>query len=130
MRVSAMKEEPDFEWYKSQICHDVKNLGDVGFIVDILKADEIRKLYQKNWNCECLYLLAMLDYLCRVNNMPYVTDYNDLRSYEMKNTVYPFNILILDYLSKTNENKERSLQEAIPEFLRHNIVEAEIRNIY
>jgi hypothetical protein len=37
-----------FEAYKSNICHMVKDLGDIDFIIDTLESDRIRKLYQKN----------------------------------------------------------------------------------
>ena len=35
-----------FESYKSTICHQVKELGDLRFIIDILQNDKIRTLYQ------------------------------------------------------------------------------------
>ena len=52
-----------FENFKSNTCHQVKDLGDAGFILDLLETDRIRTLYDKRWYPEALYLLAMLDYV-------------------------------------------------------------------
>ncbi len=36
------------------------------FITETLEADEIRKLYERRWYREALYLLTMIDYLSRI----------------------------------------------------------------
>jgi hypothetical protein len=58
----------EFETFKSAICHKVKDMGDMDFIIEILESEEIRRLFQKGWYPESLYLLAMADYLCREND--------------------------------------------------------------
>jgi transcriptional regulator with XRE-family HTH domain len=118
-----------FEVYKSNICHYVKSLGDIDFIISIIKSDIIYRYMDMWWHCEALYLLAMVDYLCRVNDLPLYEEYEELRGLKMPKIIYPAGILILSAVMKNNEPKERSLREAIPEFLRHNIVESEVRNI-
>ena len=45
----ALDYRASFETYKSSVCHKVKDMGDMGFIIDILESDEIRRLYQKRW---------------------------------------------------------------------------------
>ena len=124
-----MKKRMDFELYKSHICHKIKYLGDLDFIMEILQTNEIRTLYKKKLYPECLYLLAMLDYLSRENELPVCTDYDDMRNMKMKEILYPHGIKIACMLSHSEEPKIKSLQEAIPEFIRHNIVESEIRNV-
>ena len=59
----SMKYRMDFELYKSAVCHQVKDMGDMPFIIKTLESNEIRELYQKKWYAECFYLLAMVDYL-------------------------------------------------------------------
>ena len=59
-----------FEIFKSNTCHYVKDMGDLDFIETVLKSDEIQKLYNKRWYPEALYVLAMLDYLSRINEIP------------------------------------------------------------
>ena len=61
----------DFELFKSNTCHRLKDLGDIPFMIELLEKDEIRKDYQKGWYRESLYLLAMLDYVSRENQDVY-----------------------------------------------------------
>jgi hypothetical protein len=84
---------------------------------------------EKRWYREGLYLLGMIDYLCRENNIPLDESYSDLRRAKLSEPVYSAGTLILCAALKSDEPKEKSIKEAIPEFLRHNIVEAEVRNV-
>lgn len=36
-----------FETFKSNICHHVKDLGNIDFIIETLEEDEVRKLYDR-----------------------------------------------------------------------------------
>ena len=125
----AMEHRPAFEIFKSNICHYVKDMGDFDFLMDVIKSDMILNYLDKQWYREALYLLAMVDYLCRENGLPLYEDYEDLRHMKFSNVVFPVGVLILCAALKSDEAKEKSLREAIPEFLRHNIVESEVRNI-
>ncbi|MCL2158855.1 MAG: helix-turn-helix transcriptional regulator [Oscillospiraceae bacterium] len=125
----AMEYRPSFETFKSNICHYVKDMGDIDFIIDVIKSDRILSFLEKQWYCEALYLLAMVDYLCRENNLPLHEDYEELRHMKLSETVYPTGVLILCSAFHSDEPKKNSLREAIPEFLRHNIVESEVRNV-
>lgn len=118
-----------FEVFKSNVCHFVKDKGDIDFIIDTLTSDEIRSLYKRKWYAECFYLLAMVDYLSRENDVPLCTKYNDIRSQKMKDVIYPASIILMDETMKTDKHKQESLTHAIPEFLRFNIVESEVRNV-
>jgi len=125
-----LEARPTFEIFKSHICHMVKDMGDVDFIIATLSEDRIRKLYQKQWYPESLYLLAMVDYLCRENGLPLCVEYNDLRGVRLAETIYPASIIALSVASNSDEPKVESLNIAIPEFARFNIVENEVRNVY
>ncbi len=119
-----------FEVFKSNICHLVKDKGDINFLLDILTTDEIRTLYNRKWYAECLYLLAMVDYISRENEVPLCTKYNDIRRCKMQEPLYPASVVILDTALNTDRQRQESLSKAIPEFLRFNIVECEVRNVY
>jgi hypothetical protein len=121
---------PSFELFKSNVCHSVKDMGDLDFMINILESGRIRELYDKQWYAESLYLLAMLDYLSRENSFPLCDEYDDLRRAKLKRPIFPAGILALCALYNNDELKAESLREAIPEFIRHNIVEAEVRNVY
>ena len=129
MTYHEMPDRPSFENFKSTICHRVKEMGDLCFIENTLKSEEIWQLYELEWYPECLYMLAMLDYLCRENELPVCSDYNDLRSFKLEHIMFPAGVLIVDKLHDNNKMREKSWNEAIPEFKRFNIVECEVRDV-
>ena len=118
-----------FELYKSNVCHQVKEKGDIQFIIDTLENNEVRRLYDKEWYPESFYLLAMLDYISRENGVPVCADYNDIRKCKLQETVYPAGILTAFAVSKSEDIKKEAYLDAIPEFRRFNIVENEVRNV-
>jgi len=118
-----------FELYKSNICHQVKELGDINFIVQTLESDLIRKYFQRGWYPESLYLLAMLDYLSRQNNVPLCTQYDDLRRGRLSGIIYPASVLAIAAASKNDLVKKQAVKDSIPEFIHFNIVECEVRNV-
>lgn len=118
-----------FETFKSNTCHHVKDLGDIDFIIETLEADEIRKLYNKQWYREALYLLAMVDYLSRLNSLPICTNYNDLRCKKLEKPYFPSSVAVSYAATGDERIKNEAVANAIPEFLRFNIVESEVRNV-
>jgi len=118
-----------FDIFKSNTCHRLKELGDFSFMIELLENDDIRKYYNKKWYAESLYLLAMLDYLSRINDIPYCNLYDDLRNLKMEKTLYPSSILVLSEVENDENVLTCAINESIPEFIRFNIVEKEIRNV-
>ena len=118
-----------FENFKSTICHRVKELGDIDFIADTLESQEIRTYYEKKWYPESLYLLAMLDYISRENDIPLCDDYDDLRRCRLEKPIYPASIRAVSAASKSDAALKRAAATAIPEFKRFNIIENEVRNV-
>lgn len=118
-----------FEIFKSNICHRVKDMGDIDFIIDTLESDMIRSLYKKMWYPESLYLLGMIDYLSKINDLPMCTNYNDIRRHKLNQIVYPSSVLIQAAVMHSEDVKAEARKRAIPEFMRFNIVESEVRNL-
>lgn len=118
-----------FENFKSTVCHRVKEMGDVGFMMDLLDSNAIRIYYDRHWYPESLYLLAMLDYLSRLHNLPQCSDYDDLRQCKLEKTVYPASVMAVSLAAGNDEALKQAEREAIPEFMRFNIVESEVRNV-
>lgn len=118
-----------FELFKSNICHRVKELGDINFIIDTLENDEIRVYYDRQWYPESFYLLAMLDYISRVNDVPICKEYNDLRGQSLSEPLYPSSVIAMTAINKNDSAKKQSYKESIPEFMRFNIIESEVRNV-
>lgn len=119
----------DFELFKSSICHELKEKGDIKFVIEMLEEDPIHKYYKKKWHPECFYLLAMLDYISRLNNIPICTRYNDLRNMKLKKVIYPSSILTASYVTKNDTIIKEAIKESISEFIRFNIVESDVRNV-
>ena len=89
----------------------------------------IRQYADQGWYAECLYLLAMVDYLSRENGLPLCNDYDDLRQMKLKAPLYPFSVVIADAVSNDQQRMKACMQQAIPEFRRFNIIESEVRNV-
>lgn len=118
-----------FENFKSAVCHRVKRLGDIDFIMDTLESQEIRTYFDRKWYPESLYLLAMLDYVSRENDIPLCDDYDDLRQYKLEKPIYPSSIRAISAASRSDAALTRAAAAAIPEFRRFNIIENEVRNV-
>jgi len=125
----SMEYRQSFDTYKSYVCHMVKDMGDLDFIIETLETDRIRELYKKRWYPESLYLLAMVDYLSRENDLPLCNEYNEIRAVRLREPVYPSSILTICAFSRSDQPKTDSYKQAIPEFIRFNIVESEVRNV-
>ena len=127
--IDQERSRPSFEVFKSNTCHRVKDMGDIPFLIQLLQTNQIRELYEKKWYPEAFYLLAMLDYLSRVNHVPICNNYNDIRRGKLQRPIYPSSVIILCQTMQSDAPKEECLRLAIPEFLRFNIVESEVRNV-
>ncbi len=125
---SGKEKREAFETYKSNICHYVKDKGDIEFIIDMLEKDEVRRLYRLKWYAEAFYLLGMVDYLSRENDVPICTNYDDLRTKKLSAPLYPTGAILLDQAMKTDEHCKKCEANAIPEFKRFNLMECEVRD--
>ena len=119
----------DFEIFKSNICHRIKDVGDFDFIISVLQSDDVRRYWSKKWYPEAFYVLAMLDYLSRENDIPICNKYDDIRSQSLKSPLYPKDVVMAAKLSPELDRRDECRRMAIPEFMRFNIVECEVRNV-
>ena len=124
-----MEKRCSFELFKSNVCHWLKEEGDIDFLIQVLESDLIRKYYNRKWYLESFYLLGMFDYICRINDAPICSEYDDLRRQRMQEIIYPAGVLLTARVLGDESIKEQALKEAIPEILRFNIVESYIINV-
>lgn len=113
-----MEKRCSFELFKSNVCHWLKEEGDIDFLIQVLESDLIRKYYNRKWYLESFYLLGMLDYISRINDVPMCSEYDDLRQQRMQEIVYPVGVLLTARVLGDESIKEQALKEAIPEILR------------
>lgn len=71
----------------------------------------------------------MLDYISRVNEIPLCNEYDDLRQAKLKEIIYPSGVLALSAALRDDLPKKQAEKDAIPEFMRFNIIENEVRNV-
>ena len=124
-----MAPRPAFDLFKSNVCHRLKELGDVDFLIDTIESDEITTYYKRAWYPESLYLLAMVDYISRINDIPLCNSYSEIRKAKLRNVIFPSSIIAAAAVSGNNRIKELAMESSIPEFMKFNIVESEVRNV-
>lgn len=127
--VRSQERRTSFETFKSNVCHRVKELGDMDYIVSTLQGDEVGRYWRMKWYPEAYYTLAMLDYLCRENALPLCTKYSTLRNGKLKQPLFPRDIELAAKLDPSLDWRIKAMDEAIPEFMRFNIVEKDVRNV-
>ena len=125
-----MKEyRQNFEIFKSNICHSVKSMGDIKFLISILNSNKIQNYYEKKWYLESFYLLAMVDYLSRENSVPLCIEYDYIRNNKLEKPVFPSSVIAKCLIFQSDSPKIKSIKEAIPEFKSFNIIESDVRNV-
>jgi hypothetical protein len=118
-----------FEAYKSNVCHMLKYKGDLDFLEMILVDDTITQFYENKLYRNCFYLLAMVDYISKENDISLCTKYNYIRNQKLKKLQVPKSIQIADELLENHKTFDKAYSKAIPEFLEYNIMEGDIRNV-
>lgn len=123
-----LKKRIAFTQYKSNVCHELKSLGDIEFIKMTLKMGNVCSYFELGWYPEALYLVAMVDYLSRIHGIPLYTGYEKYRHCRLDEDIYPAGIICLDAACGNNNAKNKAYAEAIPEFKRFGIIEGDIRD--
>jgi hypothetical protein len=116
----------DLDIIRSNVCHRVRDMGELDFVLDTLQSEIIFHYWNENKQFQALYLLAMIDYVCRKNDVPLCENYNELRSFCFKKPIYTRDVLLSSKLIPDKDLKEEARNNSIPEFIRFNIVECDI----
>lgn len=113
-----------FDLFKSNVCHDLVQMGDKPFLKKHLAGDPIRDYYDRNMFMEALYLVSMIDYLCRKNDIPLPKEYDDIRQCKLDKLYVPKSVFLL--LKSKSVKMSYLWSESIDTFLKHNILEANV----
>lgn len=117
----------DFEVFKGNVYVRIQENGPLDFISKILVSNVIEEYWNDQNTLYAIYLLAMVDYLSKMNGVPLYSKYDYMRKYKLKDRIYPLSITISAKID--NKSEEEYIDDAIPEFLKYNIVEGDIFNI-
>ena len=117
----------NFDLFKSNVNHEYRRLKLKEFLEKYLLTSIIEDLYEQKEYDKALYLVSTIDYLCKKNDLPIPAKFDYIRKYKLDKVNVPESIY------RILETRQMTLNEvykkSIPEFLKHNIVEAEIENI-
>ena len=108
--------------FASSVQHRLKSKGQLPFLEETLSERKIDAYLEEGKVFEARYLLALIDYLCRINGLPLAKEYKYLRSYGFSQAIFMGNPI-------NEEMKTKNLADAIPEFLACNIIEGRIADI-
>lgn len=114
----------DFESFKSTIRHLIQEQSDLVFLQRVITEAWIDQYVKHQWFAEALYTLAMVDYLCRIHELPIIRDYESLRSMRLAHPLYPSSLMVMSLAER-----RQAFDTSIAEFKRFNIVENEIRRV-
>lgn len=114
----------DFEIFKSNVGHRIKERGQLQFLQETLCSDIVEDYWNKDLRLPALYLVAMVDYLSRLNEIPICTKYHEYRSYRLTEPVYP-----MSYWAQKRFDVSYELENVIPEFERFGIMEGGIFDV-
>ncbi|MBR4357438.1 MAG: helix-turn-helix transcriptional regulator [Butyrivibrio sp.] len=118
-----------FTLFKSEQCHLVNRMGQVEYVIEVLEDKKIDRFWRLCCYAEAMYMVAMVDYLSRLNDIPKCTNYNYIRNQKLKEKIYPIDAVIEKKLTNKNSLLKKMEKDAIPEFLAFNIVEGDVIHI-
>jgi len=125
--LSPLTFDDQFDLFKSNVCHELAALGDIEFIKNHLSNNSVQHFYDTERYPESLYLLSMLDYLCKKHSLPIPTEYHEIRKQRLKRLFVSKSVYLL---LKTKVIKISELfRESIKDFLDHNILESDFYNV-
>lgn len=117
----------DFDLFKSDTLQRLKKTDESSFITSVIESKEIENYFFKKKYLESLYLLSLVDYLSNKNSILLPQKYEQIKSYKCEKIYVSKSIYLL---LKLKQIKVTDIYKtAIKEFLKHNIVEAEIDKV-
>jgi len=118
----------NYDALRSEICHQLKDQGDLEFLQQLFNSDQVEKLYRRRLYFHCFYLVGLADYLCRIHQLPLASEYQEIRSHRLRKTAVPLSLEMLQKVDPNNPEFLHAQKAAIPEFSRFNILEGNVRD--
>lgn len=119
----------DFEIFKSNVLHILKSETDTGFLKKALVEDIVTYYFSRRLFKEAFYFLALIDMVSKLNCVPLWNGYDGYRSLTLSETVWPKEAEMMDRMTGSDKYTRDAMGKALPEFLKYNIVEVDIRDV-
>lgn len=117
-----------FEIFRCNTLHLLKSNDEKEFLYRLLSERTIDYYFRIHCHAKCLYLLALVDFLCDKYDIDKITNYEFLRTLKLPEPLVSDDLLILKR-TLTKENYNKMIEAAMPEFLKYNIVEDDLYNV-
>ena len=118
----------EFRYFRNNLLSDLKRNKPLDFARKIISSKEIDYYYKNDSKEYAYYLLALIDYIFRIENEEiYTKRYNNLRKEKLNNPFFVGSKLVS---FNTIEEAEKKLNiQVIPEFRNFNIIEEDVFNV-
>ena len=109
---------------QTEMLNILNSADDMAFVDAMRKTRAIQEMGMQGSTTMSLYLTALVDYLCRINNIPCLDELEPGRHFRLAEPVYPASLMAYVDNSEALKRAVNSVENrAIPEFLRANIYE-------
>lgn len=121
----------DFEIFRCNTLHHLKysQRDELCFLNELLSSERIEYYFKMHSYSKALYLLALADYLCDKHHVKRVTKYEPLRKLKLKKLLMSNDLLLIKRVV-SEERFSEIISSMMPEFLKYNIVEDDLYNVY
>ncbi|MBR5997080.1 MAG: helix-turn-helix transcriptional regulator [Bacilli bacterium] len=117
----------DFDLFKSDTLQRLKATDEIMFVTKTIESNAINDYYFQKKYAKSLYLLSLIDYLSKKNNIPLRNEYDRIRECKCEKIYVSKSIYLL--LSMKQAKVTDIFKSAIKEFMKHNIIESEIDKV-
>ena len=121
--------ESQWNAFISNLQHQIKSEGDLSFIRFCITSHFAERCFLSKQYDKGLYVVATVDYLCRISNIPLYSGYDEMRKWKLEEPKYPEDIEQLHDTELKEMLKRKCMEECLPEFKRANIMEKGVRHV-
>ena len=122
--LSDISFDKEFDLFKSNVAHELHSIKYKEFLRRYLTNNDIEDFFNNKKQKEAIYLVALIDHLCLIHNLPVPTKYNKIRNFKLNS------FCVSESLYRLMQTKQvlfsNIFKESIPSFRNHNIIEVEI----
>ena len=105
----------NFQTFRNKLHHRLVKENELDIIVELLENKSIDYFYERKDYLKALYLLSLVDYVLKKNDLPVCAEYSEMRRLKLKDPYYVGDSVF-----------EKKVDDCIEEFARHNIYEGDL----